>query len=183
VTTTGSHESEQRLSGGSVSKEMDLFIRGFLRLFEDHAVEASSRLGPGPTDAESKLAMARAVLETFKEIGTDFESTVELFARAAVESPPAQASRGLARGARKARVTRTPHKRGADLQWSEAKNARRCELIDRKIQNKISAKEAAELDDLQEAVRAHLDRVAPLPMEGARKLHAELLHRGKKAVK
>ena len=33
------------------------------------------------------------------------------------------------------------------------------------------------MEDLQEARRAHLDEVAPLPMEGAKKLHAELICR------
>ena len=50
------------------------------------------------------------------------------------------------------------------------------------IQNTISTKEAAELDDLQEAQRAYLDRVAPLTMEGAKKLHAELMRRAKRGV-
>jgi hypothetical protein len=69
-----------------------------------------------------------------------------------------------------------------DAEWSEVKNARRCDLIDRKIQNTISTKEAAELDDLQDALRAYLDRVAPLPMEGAKKLHAELMRREQRGV-
>jgi PAS domain S-box-containing protein len=73
--------------------------------------------------------------------------------------------------------------RRADPEWSEAKNARRCELIDRKIQNTISTREATELDELQEALRAYLDRVAPLPMEGPKKLHAELVHLEKGGVK
>jgi PAS domain S-box-containing protein len=78
------------------------------------------------------------------------------------------------------RVIRIP---SADSEWSEAKNARRCELIDRKIQNTISTREATELDELQEALRAYLDRVAPLPMEGSQKLHAELVRLEKTGVK
>jgi hypothetical protein len=65
----------------------------------------------------------------------------------------------------------------SDGEWSDAKNARRCELIDRQIQNTISAEEAAELERLQYAMRTHLDRVAPLPMEGAKRLHAKLLRK------
>ena len=60
---------------------------------------------------------------------------------------------------------RATRSRSGDPEWSEAKNARRCELIDRKIQNTISMREAAELDELQESLRAYLDRVAPFPME------------------
>jgi PAS domain S-box-containing protein len=74
-------------------------------------------------------------------------------------------------------VGREVRDRSSDLEWSDARNARRCELIDRKIQDTISTDEAAELEDLQEALRAHLDEVAPLPMEGAKKLHAELIRR------
>lgn len=70
----------------------------------------------------------------------------------------------------------------ADPEWSEAKNTRRCELIDRKIQNRLSPIEAAELHELQETLRAYLDRVAPLPMEGALTLHAELVRLEKDRV-
>lgn len=66
-------------------------------------------------------------------------------------------------------------KRYAAEEWSEAKNARRCELIDRKIQESITPDEEAELDSLQQALRDYLDRVAPLPLEGAKRLHAKLL--------
>jgi PAS domain S-box-containing protein len=89
----------------------------------------------------------------------------------------AHALHARAEGARRAHVGRAILNRSGDPEWSEAKNARRCELIDRKIQNTISAEEAAELEDLQETLRAYLDRVAPLPMEGAKKLHAELIRR------
>jgi transcriptional regulator with XRE-family HTH domain len=63
------------------------------------------------------------------------------------------------------------------VEWTEQKNARRCELIDRRIQNTITAEEADELERLQQALRRHLDRVAPLPLEGATRLHAQLLRR------
>ena len=65
----------------------------------------------------------------------------------------------------------------APTEWTEEKNARRCELIDRKIQNTITADEAEELETLQQAIERHLDRVAPLPLDGARRLHAELLRK------
>jgi PAS domain S-box-containing protein len=85
-------------------------------------------------------------------------------------------------GAIQAPGGRATRNRSADPEWSEAKNARRCELIDRKIQNTLSTREAAELDKLQEALRAYIDRVAPLPMEGPQKLHAELVRLEKKGV-
>jgi PAS domain S-box-containing protein len=94
----------------------------------------------------------------------------------------AQARRAQAEGALEAPIGRATRNRSGEPDWSEAKNARRCDLIDRKIQNTISTKEAAELDKLQEALRAYLDRVAPLPTEGAIKLHAELIRRARRGA-
>jgi PAS domain S-box-containing protein len=85
-------------------------------------------------------------------------------------------------GGHQVHVDRSTSNRSGQGEWSEAKNARRCELIDRKIQKMISSGEAAELEDLQEALRAYLDRVAPIPMEGAKRLHAELMAREKKGL-
>jgi hypothetical protein len=59
--------------------------------------------------------------------------------------------------------------------WSEAKNARRCALIDKEIDGKLSAGEAVELHRLQREMLAHRLRVAPLPLAEARELHKELL--------
>jgi len=61
--------------------------------------------------------------------------------------------------------------------WTDAKNDRRCELVDRKIAGALTSEEAAELADLQQQMLRHRDRVAPLPLEYARKLHQELLKR------
>lgn len=61
--------------------------------------------------------------------------------------------------------------------WTEEKNARRCHLIDRKVQDVITAEEDEELDRLQQALRQHLDRVAPLNLDGAKRLHARLLRK------
>jgi len=58
--------------------------------------------------------------------------------------------------------------------WTDAKNDRRCELVDRKIAGTLTEAEAAELADLQEQMVRHRDRVVPLPLEYARKLHQEL---------
>src|SRR5262249_22827351 len=65
---------------------------------------------------------------------------------------------------------------GAD-EWTDAKNDRRCELVDRKIAGALTPDEAAELADLQQQMLSHRDRVAPLPLDYARKLHQELLKR------
>ena len=60
-------------------------------------------------------------------------------------------------------------------EWTVAKNARRFYLIDKEIDGTIAIEESVELEKLQEQMGRWLDRVAPLPMEHARKLHRELL--------
>ncbi len=59
--------------------------------------------------------------------------------------------------------------------WTEAKNARRCELIDRKYAGTLTPQEGIELAGLQDEMLRYRQRVAPLPLEEARRLHQELL--------
>lgn len=54
--------------------------------------------------------------------------------------------------------------------WSDAKNARRFELIDRELDETITATEAEELERLQSEFRRHRRRVAPLPLAETREL-------------
>jgi hypothetical protein len=61
--------------------------------------------------------------------------------------------------------------------WSDEKNARRCDLIDRQIEGTIAPEELRELDDLQAQLRRHLDEVAPLDLAAARKIHQQLLQK------
>src|SRR5438477_9470574 len=49
--------------------------------------------------------------------------------------------------------------------WTEAKNQRRCELIDRKYAVGLADAEAVELARLQEQMLRHQERVAPWPVE------------------
>jgi hypothetical protein len=65
--------------------------------------------------------------------------------------------------------------------WTDAKNNRRCDLVDRQIAGTLTPDEAAELADLQRQMLRHRDRVAPLPLDYARKLHQELLKRAEAA--
>lgn len=60
-------------------------------------------------------------------------------------------------------------------EWTDDKNARRCELIDKEIEGTLTRQDRIELEDLQQQAIEHLDRVAPWPHEGARKLHQQLL--------
>jgi AraC-like DNA-binding protein len=58
--------------------------------------------------------------------------------------------------------------------WSEKKNARRCELIRKKFAGRLTPDEAAELDQLQEQVGQFREQFGPLAADTVRALHAEL---------
>jgi hypothetical protein len=70
---------------------------------------------------------------------------------------------------------------GADTDWSEAKNQRRGALLDRKYDQGLTPTEEAELALLQDAMYRYVDRVAPLPLDAARKLHQELLDKASRS--
>jgi hypothetical protein len=76
---------------------------------------------------------------------------------------------------RRAIVVIEPLETTASVDWNPAKNDRRCQLIDRKIDGTLTLIEAAELAKLQVEMGRWLDQVAPLPLESARALHRELL--------
>lgn len=60
-------------------------------------------------------------------------------------------------------------------EWTDAKNARRCELIDRKYAGTLTPQETIELAGLQDEMLRYRQRVVPLPLDGARRLHQEVL--------
>lgn len=64
-----------------------------------------------------------------------------------------------------------------DEGWTATKNARRFYLIDREIAESLTTEEANELEMLTRQMRSHVNAVAPLPMQAARKLHQELLEK------
>lgn len=73
-------------------------------------------------------------------------------------------------------VADTPVKSdNGNTEWSSGKDARRCELIDRDISGTISDAERQELAGLELEANAHFDAVAPPPIEGARRIHQQLL--------
>jgi hypothetical protein len=59
--------------------------------------------------------------------------------------------------------------------WSDEMQSRRSELIDRDIAGTATAAERAELVELDRLANEHFDKVAPPPLEGARRLHQQLL--------
>lgn len=64
---------------------------------------------------------------------------------------------------------------GTGSEWTREKDARRCELIDREIDGTLTVEEQSELNQLQNEMLARRRAVAPLPIEAARELHAELM--------
>jgi len=56
-------------------------------------------------------------------------------------------------------------------EWTNEKNQRRCALVDKEIEGTLSAKEEIELEKLQAEMLAYRRKVAPLPIEKARKMH------------
>lgn len=66
---------------------------------------------------------------------------------------------------------------GSNGEWSDNLQARRSELIDKDIAGTISGAERSELARLDRLANEYFDRVAPPPIAGARRLHAQLLKR------
>jgi hypothetical protein len=65
-------------------------------------------------------------------------------------------------------------RRVVDGDWSEKKNARRCELIRKKFTDRLTPDETAELDQLQEQVGQFREQFGPLAADTVRALDAEL---------
>ena len=59
--------------------------------------------------------------------------------------------------------------------WTNAKDRRRCDLIDKSLQAGLTVAEKRELLLLQQQAEAYFDEVAPPPIDGALKIHAQLL--------
>ena len=65
--------------------------------------------------------------------------------------------------------------RSDDSEWTDAKNERRCDLIDKDIEGTILPSERRELEELQQQMLAYRRKMAPLPLKEAQRLHQELL--------
>lgn len=66
-------------------------------------------------------------------------------------------------------------------EWTESKNSRRCALIDKEIDGVLTPEEAIELRQLQDQMLRYQNKVAPWPIDAARKLYQELLKKSAKA--
>ena len=54
--------------------------------------------------------------------------------------------------------------------WSDAKNDRRCELLDKEIERMLLPAEACELEELQRQMFAYRRKLAPLPLREAQRI-------------
>jgi len=107
-------------------------------------------------------AQADAVKHFFLSLPLDAEGTVlELNGRPVVQLHPVG-------GGADGELSR-------EEDWTDAKNARRCLLIDKEIAGTLTTVEAGELHGLQQQMLRYRRRFAPLPLDDARKLHQELL--------
>ena len=68
-----------------------------------------------------------------------------------------------------------------DGEWTEAKNERRCDLVDRDIDGLLTPAEAVELLLLQQAMLKYRNKVTSLPIAAVRQLHDELLAKADRA--
>jgi hypothetical protein len=153
VTTARRPESEQPVSREAISAVADEWIRQFIRVFEEHLVDASRDLPPNASVSESQAATARAFLATYLDSGMELESAVALLGQVATGW------------------------RSGNVAWSEALNQRRFELIDKEIQGSLTPAESVELAGLTRSLRDHAESETNLPMAGAQALHQKLLQR------
>jgi hypothetical protein len=65
--------------------------------------------------------------------------------------------------------------------WTDDKSRRRAELVDLQIARTLTIDERAELELLQHQMRAYREKVAPLPLEDTRRLHAQLMEKARQA--
>jgi hypothetical protein len=70
----------------------------------------------------------------------------------------------------------------SEQEWTNAKNNRRCDLIDKEIDGAITPAEAKELEELQEQMLRYRHRVAPLPLAYAGRLLTELEEKAARAA-
>ncbi len=146
-------ELQSHQQAKSISSDAADWGRQFAKSLRLEYAHLASEL---PTDATwpgFQQAMMVAVGRVFEESGATPESIARLWEEIADRLLPVD----------------------ADAAWNREKNARRLKLIDKRIQQMITPKEAIELTRLTKQMRIHCDREEMVPLEGARRLHRRLL--------
>ena len=146
-------ESQGRQEAESISSDAADWGRQFVKCLRLEYANLASELPTDATWPDFQQAMMIAVGRVLDESGATPESIARLWEEIADRLLPVD----------------------ADAAWNREKNARRLKLIDRKIQQTITPKEAIELTRLTKQMRVHCDREEMVPLEGARRLHRRLL--------
>ena len=145
------HETELGSRRVPISEHANDWIRKFVQQLERNFVDTSLSLPPDARIFEYQRATIRAVFHTLLDSGMDSESFAETVGRILIE------------------------KRPDTIEWNSEMNQRRFELIDKEIQETLTAAERIELAGLTAIMREQLESEANLPMEGAKALHRKLL--------
>jgi hypothetical protein len=144
-------ESEPESSSETISEAASDWLYQFVKHFKFNFIDVSRKL---PTDVD-RLAFQRsaleAVLHTIEESGLSREETLALLGEVTIGSSQ------------------------ESLRWTPELNARRFELIDKKIAGTLGLNERIELTRLTKAMRRAVETEANLPIEGARELHRRLV--------
>lgn len=137
----------------SIASDAELWGRLFVTNLELEYANLAAELPRDAMSSDFHRAMILAIERVFHESGADRESIVRLWQENA---------------------RRFMHV-DEDTAWSGEKNARRLNLIDKRIQQTITEEESLELRWLTEQMRACCDHEETVPLEGARELHRRLL--------
>lgn len=123
--------------------------------FEKHFREAfqfaCTKLPSSASNDEFQAAAIEAFIATIKDSGIKDAELVELFGRSLWKPVKAEQT------------------------WTEEKNSRRTELIDKMFLDSITNIERFELGALTQAMRAAIDTEENIPLSGAKKLYSDLL--------
>ena len=146
---------EQRSDERSKTVSSDAVSWGskFIAVLEMEFADIASELALGAAEDDFRRAMVTAVVNVLRETGAKSTEMSSMLDEAASRLLPEHAS----------------------VEWTDETNARRLELIDKLIQQQLSPDEAIELERLTESMRAHCDTEEAVPLEGARRLHRQLL--------
>ncbi|HET6883784.1 MAG TPA: hypothetical protein VFI31_26765 [Pirellulales bacterium] len=156
MSTDESLEDQTKLQAGSLAAEAIDWGFQFLKVLELEYSNAAAGLPAQATLAEFRRAMIRAFESTLVESGADPRDVPSLIHESLSLDQSVEKSAG----------------------WTSELNARRIELIDKMIQQSLSATEAAELSRLTARLRLHVDNEELVPLEGARQIHKRLLESG-----
>lgn len=153
MSTDESLDEQTRQGSESIAAQAIDWGSQFLKILELEYCNAAAELPTPAPWSELRRAMIRAFGATIVESGADPDEIQDLI----------QDSLSLEQGPQES------------AGWTSELNARRIELIDKLIQQSLSATEAAELGRLTARLRPYVDNEDLVPLQGARQIHRRLL--------